>query len=272
MKRVYIAAALITTLMACSREEKLQVSPQNSGALLTQQQTDNMFRYAGSDYSQPIHKDTAENLIASYQSSIGCPSVDSGFQSLSFSASTMRSFLSNSNIATIKFFMAHPQSYINNGNYGVFGGVNKNALTIIMSGLNDDDQYVHNSSSTLYDLRTSAVLPFDTASKMIQSYLTSVDYLNNITKLQSLTFDADTLRSYLANTSITTLKLFMAHKESYVYSGNYGTYGGNHIDALTLVIVGYNNNNQKVFYKSNKVMDHMRPCPKACESSVQLTR
>jgi len=111
----------------------------------------------------------------------------------------------------------------------------------------------------------SQSIPLDTANSMIQSYLTSVRYPAADTALRSLTFDADTLRSYLMqNPSIVSVKFIMAHQPAYKNGGGNGVYSGMKPQALTMVVVGLNEAGQYVLNSQNGVYEHMAPCPNHC--------
>lgn len=114
----------------------------------------------------------------------------------------------------------------------------------------------------------SKSISVDTANRMIQSYLTSVGYPSADTALKSLSFDADSLRSYLANPNIVTIKFALAHRQTYIDAGNYGHNAGLNPNALTLVIVGVNEDNNYILNKYNGVYDHMAPCPSLCTGSI----
>jgi hypothetical protein len=104
------------------------------------------------------------------------------------------------------------------------------------------------------------------ANSMIQSYLTSIDYPNNDSDLRSLTFDADTLRAYLNDTShgrIVTLKLMLAHTPAYAQS-SYGKPAGLKANAMTLVMVGLDENERYIYNRDNRVYEHFSPCPTQC--------
>lgn len=110
------------------------------------------------------------------------------------------------------------------------------------------------------------------ANRMIQSYLTSINYPNNESDLRSLTFDADTLRAYLNDTSrgkIKTLKLMVAHQPAYA-SSSYGMNAGMRADAITLVIVGLDENDKYIYNARDMVYDHFLPCPSTCNESGTL--
>jgi|SRR5690606_3999440 len=106
---------------------------------------------------------------------------------------------------------------------------------------------------------------------MIQSYLTGVGYPAVDTAIRSLIFDADTLRAYLANPNIVTLKVMLAHKQSYIHSGHEGTGSGLNPEALTLVVVGLNNNDNYVPNSKGQVYDHLLNCPSNCPGFSSAT-
>src|SRR5690606_21419291 len=63
-------------------------------------------------------------------------------------------------------------------------------------------------------------IPSDSANKMIQSYLTSTT--GNPDDLRALILDADSMKSYLTDTSIRHLKVMLAHTLNYINDGNNG--------------------------------------------------
>lgn len=121
------------------------------------------------------------------------------------------------------------------------------------------------------DVAYSQPITKDSANRMIQSYLTSINYPSNDSSLTSLTFDADTLRSYLndpGHSKIVTLKFMLAHKQAYMNSGHYGQYAGTRSNALTLVIVGLDDDEKYVYSRTSNVYDHLGNCPDRCTSSA----
>lgn len=108
----------------------------------------------------------------------------------------------------------------------------------------------------------------DSANKMIRSYLKSLDSLPiaDTPMLKSLIIDAGSLRDYLSDTSIKSVKLMFAHTLSYINLGHEGKPGYNS-DALTVVIAGYDGNGNYVLKDDSLALDHARPCPRNCPSS-----
>lgn len=108
-------------------------------------------------------------------------------------------------------------------------------------------------------------IPIDSANKMLNSYLASIQ--GSDTALHSLSFDADTLIRYLTDTSrgkIKTVRLMLAHRLDYINSGHYGRNAGYDADALTLVIAGCDTSGNYIYNSRNMVYDYCFPCPHNC--------
>ena len=116
----------------------------------------------------------------------------------------------------------------------------------------------------------SVFIPVDTANKMLASYLTSINYSQNDTDLQSLTVDAGQLRSYLnagtASDPITSIKLMFAHTLAFANSSRSGANAGYKNNALTIIIAAVKANGDYVYYTGNTVLDYTAPCPTHCPS------
>lgn len=110
----------------------------------------------------------------------------------------------------------------------------------------------------------------DSANRMINSYLLSINASENDSTLRSLTFDADTMRSYLADSRIVTLKFMLAHQPSYMNSGKYGVSCGLKAGSVTLVVVGLDENNGFIYNNRNMVYENMAPCPANCPTVSSL--
>jgi len=154
-----IALLAVLSLMACQKKER-EVAPEataTSGGTHNNGTMTSMARFSpgtGIDYSQPISRDSANRMIQSYLTSINYPTNDTTLTSLSFDADTLRSYLndpSHAKIVTLKFMLAHKQSYMNSGHYGQFAGNKSNALTLVIVGLDDDDKYVYSRADNVYD-------------------------------------------------------------------------------------------------------------------------
>lgn len=119
-----------------------------------------------------------------------------------------------------------------------------------------------------FDFRKYALMgldsPFlrpDSANKMIQSYL---DSRTNPEQLKSLIVDADALRYYLNNPDIKHIRLMLAHKMSYVNGGHTGVSGPLDGQTITIVIAGFDANNNYIYSDQGAVMDFCQPCPNDC--------
>ena len=108
----------------------------------------------------------------------------------------------------------------------------------------------------------SPFIPVDTANMMISSYLNSINSSSN--NIKSFIVDADALRYYLQNTNIKFVKLMMAHKKNYIRTGGQNQDAGYKGDALTIVITGFDSNNNYIYSPQGAVLDFTRPCPNNC--------
>ena len=157
MKHSYTVLALLALclVMACTKESGIvsnTASPvDNAAGSQYGIYGHSTSRLSGSQYSQSIKLDTANKMLQSYLNSVGYPAVDTAIRSLSFDADTLRAYLQNPNITTLKFMFAHQPAYMNNGGNGVQSGMKPNALTMIIVGLNDDQHYVLNNRNEVYE-------------------------------------------------------------------------------------------------------------------------
>lgn len=131
-----------------SRENQTNVEP----ATVSNNQSSNSLaaRYIGPDYSQSISVDSANSMIGSYLASVKYPMVDTAIRSITFDADTLRAYLQNNNIVTLKLMFAHRLDY--KANYGgQYAGLNPNAMTVIVVGQDQQDNYVFNNRNEVYD-------------------------------------------------------------------------------------------------------------------------
>jgi hypothetical protein len=151
---LFATAALTLSFTACNRHEAA-VEP---GATSVKTYTTNsggnaMGRLSGQYYSSSIAIDTANKMIGSYLQSIGYPQKDTTIRALSFDADTVRAYLADTSIKTLKFFLAHQLSWLDGGS-GRFGkniGMAPGKLTIIMTGMDDVGNIVRNTSNGVYE-------------------------------------------------------------------------------------------------------------------------
>ncbi len=151
------SVALCIGLISCGTKENIDPNANTTKVPTTtvnnNSQSGSAARLVGAMYSQPIQIDTANRMIASYLESVGYPNVDTAVRSLSFDADTLRSYLANPNITTMRFYLGHQLSYLNGGSnrFGKDIGMRPGALTIIAVGINDAGQVIRNTSNGVYE-------------------------------------------------------------------------------------------------------------------------
>lgn len=154
MNRIITIAAIVGMylILGCTKQSPVvdsTTTPQATGK--TGFNAHAAARFTGTDgYSQPISLDLANRMIGSYLTSVGYPGVDNSLRSLSFDADSMRAYLSNPNIKTIRFVMAHQPTWTSS-NYGQFAGMNPAALTMVVVGMGEQNQTILNSSNGVYE-------------------------------------------------------------------------------------------------------------------------
>jgi len=115
-------------------------------------------------------------------------------------------------------------------------------------------------------------IPKDSANKMINSYLGSINYPANDSDLYSIIIDVAKLNAYL-NTPVgssgqraTKIKLMFAHTLDYINSGGQNRNCGYKSGKLTLILATYDSAGNYIYMNGNKVLDHTQPCPSYCPS------
>lgn len=110
-------------------------------------------------------------------------------------------------------------------------------------------------------------IPMDSANKMVNSYLNSIQYMTNDTDLRAISIDAGALRSMLDSefnsATISTVQIKLAHTLDYINSGHANQPAGFNCNALTVVISGVNAAGNYVNVTTN-ILNHGRPCPHNC--------
>ncbi|OJU76478.1 MAG: hypothetical protein BGO09_16275 [Bacteroidetes bacterium 47-18] len=119
-------------------------------------------------------------------------------------------------------------------------------------------------SSSNIDPHSANFISKDSANRMIQSYLSSIDAVDAQEQLNSLILDADDIRTYLSDTAIRGVKIMFAHTLEYINSGNEGLPAGLESGALTVILAGYNSRGNYVFAPGMRVLNKARPCPTKC--------
>jgi len=261
--------------------------------------------YSALTESAPIIIDTANKMLGSYLLSVNVGGTDTNLRSLIVNADTLRTYLQDTSIRHLKLMFAHTLTYINGRGKDHNCGYNNADLTMIIVGYNSSNNYVYNQQGLVYDncvpcptncpisgtasedifpvseseksnnnyhsvysvSAASAPVTIDTANKMLESYLLSINAGSIDTNLQSLIVNADTLRNYLKDTSIRNFKLMFAHTLTYINGKGRGINCRYSNKDLTLIIVGYNSSNNYVYNQQGLVYDNCTPCPTACPTS-----
>lgn len=99
-----------------------------------------------------------------------------------------------------------------------------------------------------------------TANGYINDFI--ADYYNTgKAPVKSMIMDADLLRTYLADSSIKNVKFMLGARTIQV--------NGNDKEIFTLIVAGYDSNNNYVMASTSPdmILDHTAPCPNACPSS-----
>lgn len=113
----------------------------------------------------------------------------------------------------------------------------------------------------------SSFITIDSANKMLTSYLNSINYQTNDSDIRSISFNAADLRKLLDSmqnsNTISEVQIKFAHKLSYINDGHGNQPAGYNYDALTLLLIGVNENGDYV-NQATSVINHGRPCPKTC--------
>lgn len=120
----------------------------------------------------------------------------------------------------------------------------------------------------------SSGIPIDTANRMINSYLQGINYQVNTNEIRSWTFSADSLRRLLTagnGKQIVRLKLLLAHSLEYIHAGHEGERPPVNSHALTLIVVGLDQNNNYIYNPEGEAYEHAFPCPPRCLGRDSLT-
>lgn len=147
-------------------------------------------------------------------------------------------------------------------------------LTFSACSSNNEKATETNSSAPLSRTATVTAYPgfisIDSANKMLNSYVVSINYANNDTDLRSITFDANELRALLDSPAVTKVQIRFAHTLSYINSGHQNIPAGYKSGALTLLINGVNDSGNTVLY-NNAALNFGRPCPNTCPTGTAAT-
>lgn len=87
--------------------------------------------------------DSANKMILSYLASTNHTANDTDIQSLIINAGPLKELFScSSSVVSLKFMFAHKLDYINSGMYGIAAGYKRNALTVVVTGVDAAGNYV----------------------------------------------------------------------------------------------------------------------------------
>lgn len=102
-----------------------------------------------------IPVDSANKMISSFLGSIDYQNNDSSLQSLVIDATELKRYMdtvsSSNRITKFKIMFAHKLSYINSGHQNQTAGYNRNALTIVIAGVNENGNYVIFPTTKVFD-------------------------------------------------------------------------------------------------------------------------
>src|SRR4051812_12489483 len=104
---LFATAALTLSFTACNRHEAVEPGATSVKTYTTNSGGNQMGRLTGQYYSSTICIDTANKMIGSYLQSVGYPQKDTSIRALSFDADTVRNYLADTSIKTLKFYLAH---------------------------------------------------------------------------------------------------------------------------------------------------------------------
>lgn len=94
--------------------------------------------------------DSANKMVNSYLGSLTA-SGNNDIKSFTIDADALRYYLQNNNVKRIRISFAHTLSYINNGHKNSYAGMNPSAITLIISGISSDNNYIYTPENTLMD-------------------------------------------------------------------------------------------------------------------------
>ncbi len=97
-----------------------------------------------------IPADSANRMTSSYLISVGAASHDT-LQYWTIEADALKAYLADTGIRTMKVALAHTLQYINEGHYGVAAGFSPQALTLVITGLDENGNTVFYSNGRVLD-------------------------------------------------------------------------------------------------------------------------
>lgn len=145
-KIMLLVFAALTTVYACTKKSsnpKTNVTPSESTGKV------DYSKYALMGLDSPFLKpDTANIMIESY---LQARTNTEDLKALIVDAEALRYYLSNPAIKHVKLMFAHKMSYVRDGGQGVYGGLNSNALTIVIAGFDAANNYIYSDQGAVMD-------------------------------------------------------------------------------------------------------------------------
>jgi len=108
----------------------------------------------GAPQSQFIPVDSANKMLASYLNSVNAQKSDSALHCIIVDADQLRAYLNdscNGHVTHVKLMFAHTLDYINSGHGNQYAGYKSGALTLIVAGYDNTNNYVMASGNSLLD-------------------------------------------------------------------------------------------------------------------------
>lgn len=99
-------------------------------------------------YSRTIPIDTANRMIQSYLDAIDYTVNTNAIRSWVFNADTLRNYLNSAkgkDIRNLRLLLAHSLEYIHAGHEGVMPPLNSHDLTLVIVGLDENNDYIYSS-------------------------------------------------------------------------------------------------------------------------------
>jgi len=151
MKQLLLPAILFAILLsACNGDKRdfFKSLPVEAAGART------AFRTPSTVYSKPVAIPTANRMIKSYLHSIDYQTNVSAIRSWMISADTLRNYLDGKDgkkIVRLKLMLAHTMAYIHAGGEGRQAPVNSHAITIVMVGVDAQNNLMYNAQNMPYD-------------------------------------------------------------------------------------------------------------------------
>lgn len=112
----------------------------------------------------------------------------------------------------------------------------------------------------------SPYISVDSANVMLESFQSGL----SSNDVQSFIVDADALRYYLNNSNIKHLKVMLAHDLDYVHGGNSGKAAGYNANGLTIVIAGFNKDNNYIYTSQGGVLTRSQTSAASSSSDAEV--